>query len=150
MLKCEQLKATNAENIISLVDDALRLLGEGCSRDDVLVMVTDGARYMLKAGRKLKELYPNLVHVTCLAHAMHLVAETIRDKFSDLNNFIAWTKSIFLKCPGRVQLLRNIAPDIPLPPAPIITRWGTWLKAVDYYATHFEIIISVTWKSFFV
>lgn len=29
-------------------------------------------------------------------------------------------------------------PDTPLPPEPIITRWGTWLKACIYYAENFE------------
>jgi len=33
-----------------------------------------------------------------------------------------------------------MAPDIPLPPQPIITRWGTWLAAADYYAENFDIL----------
>ncbi|KAJ4430000.1 hypothetical protein ANN_22204 [Periplaneta americana] len=29
-------------------------------------------------------------------------------------------------------------PEIPLPPKPILTRWGTWLEAVEYYAEHID------------
>ncbi|VVC36498.1 Hypothetical protein CINCED_3A018032 [Cinara cedri] len=28
-------------------------------------------------------------------------------------------------------------PDIPLPPEPIITRWGTWLNTALFYANNF-------------
>ena len=34
-------------------------------------------------------------------------------------------------------------PDIPLPPKPILTRWGTWLEAVEYYAEHIYSIKNV-------
>jgi hypothetical protein len=29
-------------------------------------------------------------------------------------------------------------PGIPLPPQPVLTRWGTWLDAAMYYADNFE------------
>lgn len=32
---------------------------------------------------------------------------------------------------------------MPLPPEPIITRWGTWLTAVAYYCDHFEDVRAV-------
>jgi len=31
-------------------------------------------------------------------------------------------------------------PDTPTPPQPIHTRWGTWIDAAVYFATHFEKI----------
>lgn len=49
-------------------------------------------------------------------------------------------KKIFLKAPSRIQIFRNIAPNIPLPPEPILTRWGTWINAVIYYCEHFLLI----------
>lgn len=39
--------------------------------------------------------------------------------------------------------LREIAPTLPLPPSPVVTRWGSWLNAVQYYATHYHTIIQV-------
>lgn len=34
-------------------------------------------------------------------------------------------------------------PDVPLPPEPVITRWGTWLNAAMFYADHFETFKNV-------
>jgi hypothetical protein len=34
-------------------------------------------------------------------------------------------KKIFVKSPARIELFKNNAPDTPLPPTPVITRWGT-------------------------
>lgn len=35
---------------------------------------------------------------------------------------------------------KSMFPDIPTPPQPIHTRWGTWIDAAIYYATYFEQI----------
>lgn len=42
---------------------------------NVLVVTTDAAPYMCKAMRGLQVLFPKMVHVTCLAHGLHRVAE---------------------------------------------------------------------------
>jgi len=34
-------------------------------------------------------------------------------------------------------------PDVPLPPEPVITRWGTWLNATMFYADNFETFKNV-------
>jgi len=36
-----------------------------------------------------------------------------------------------------------LVPGIPLPPQPIVTRWGTWLTAALYYCEHFLIIQAI-------
>lgn len=28
--------------------------------------------------------------------------------------------------------------DVPVPPVPLVTRWATWLEAVNSYGTHFD------------
>ncbi|KAJ4441247.1 hypothetical protein ANN_11098 [Periplaneta americana] len=43
----------------------------------------------------------------------------------------------------RVLLFQTIAPGIPLPPHPVLTRWETWLDAVNYYAEHYGKILEV-------
>ncbi|KAJ4436773.1 hypothetical protein ANN_16905 [Periplaneta americana] len=45
--------------------------------------------------------------------------------------------------PSRVNVLKEMYPEIPLPPKPILTRWGTWLEAVEYYAEHIDSINNV-------
>lgn len=45
-----QLEATNGDTIKIAVDDAIKKLGEGTDRHDILVLVTDAAKYMKRAG----------------------------------------------------------------------------------------------------
>ncbi|XP_050540377.1 uncharacterized protein LOC126905022 [Daktulosphaira vitifoliae] len=52
-------------------------------------------------------------------------------------------KKNFRKAPYRIALFKSIAPEIRLPPEPILTRWGTWLEAAIYYCENFQIIYSV-------
>jgi hypothetical protein len=40
----------------------------------------------------------------------------------------------------RLHSVEEEAPSIPLPPKPILTRWGTWLDAAEYYCTHYGVI----------
>jgi hypothetical protein len=37
-----------------------------------------------------------------------------------------------------VQKFKEEAPTLPLPPQPIVTRWGTWLNAANYYCTNYS------------
>jgi hypothetical protein len=34
-------------------------------------------------------------------------------------------------------------PDVALPPEQVLTRWGTWIQAVDFYNEHFNVVKSV-------
>lgn len=98
---------------------------------------------MLKCGRDLKNFYPDVIHLTCLAHAINLVAETVRNNFEQVDALISNVKKVFLKAPLRIQYYKEHLPDLPLPPQPVLTRWGTWLEAALFYADHFEEIKSV-------
>eukprot|EP00095_Tigriopus_kingsejongensis_P011962 maker-scaffold476_size161517-snap-gene-0.44 protein:Tk11962 transcript:maker-scaffold476_size161517-snap-gene-0.44-mRNA-1 annotation:"PREDICTED: uncharacterized protein LOC100897181" len=57
------------------------LMGDDLDYDRVRLFLTDGAAYCLKAGRGLLALFPNLIHVTCLAHALSRVAEVARTTY---------------------------------------------------------------------
>lgn len=116
----------------------------GIQYHKVKLLLTDGAAYMIKTGTNLKIFYSELVHVTCMAHALNLVCETIRSKYKNVNGLISSVKKIFLKAPLRVQVYKEQMPNVPLPPEPILTRWGTWLDAVIFYADNFENIKNVS------
>jgi len=103
-------------------------------------MVTDCASYMVKAGHSLSVFYPQLIHFTCLAHGLNRIAEEIRESFPLVNELIASTKKVFKKAPSRVAKYRQLLPDIPLPPEPVLTRWTTWLKAAKFYSENFESV----------
>uniref|UniRef100_UPI00358E2E52 transcription factor 19 isoform X1 n=1 Tax=Myxine glutinosa TaxID=7769 RepID=UPI00358E2E52 len=140
LVQCMFLEKTNSGEIVRAVNDTLRYLWPDFKPECLKVLVSDAAAYMIKAGHALKELFPDLLHVTCVAHALHRVCETVREMFKDVNDLIATTKKAFVKAPSRVVLWKEQQPNLSLPPEPILTRWGTWIDAALFYAEHFEAI----------
>lgn len=144
LLTSEVLEQTNHTTIARLFNSALSLLWpDGIQHDNILLFLSDGVAYMLKAGRGLKVLYPKMLHLTCQAHALNLVAEEVRFAFTDINQLISNVKKVFLKAPTRIERFHELAADLPLPPQPVLTRWGTWLRAAMYYSNNFEKVAEV-------
>lgn len=138
------LERTNGESVAFFVNESLKVLyPSGVEATKVLLLYTDAAAYMHKAAHLLKAFYPQMLHVTCLAHALHRVCEELRKHFTDVNELIGSAKAVFLKAPSRVRVFKEMLPDVPLPPEPVVTRWGTWLKAVEYYNCYFSDIKAV-------
>lgn len=141
LLTVEVLESVNHSTICRLFDRSMVLLWpEGVRHDDVLLFVTDAAPYIVKAAKAIKAFYSKMIHVTCLAHAFHRVAEEVRANFPEIDKLVSHTKKVFVKAPTRRQLFKSQAPDIPLPPEPIITRWGTWIDACVYYCDYFQLV----------
>ena len=68
LVNCHSLDSgrnVNSSIILLTVDDILRQLK--IKRENFSLFLTDAARYMSSAGKTLKELYPFLMHVTCVA-----------------------------------------------------------------------------------
>jgi hypothetical protein len=86
---------------------------------------------------ELQLLYPTMIHVTCLAHALHRVAEEVHESYPEVDKLIANGKKVFII---RVQKFKEEAPTLPLPPQPIVTHWGTWLDAANYNCTNYSQI----------
>ncbi|KAE9543713.1 hypothetical protein AGLY_002109 [Aphis glycines] len=144
LLNSDVLEKANHSTIAKLFDKSLLILWPtGIKHDMVLLFLSDAAPYMVKAGQSLSSLYSKMIHVTCLAHDLNRVSEEIRGQFSEVDQFISNAKKIFLKAPSRVDTFKTMAPGIPLPPQPIVTRWGTWLTAALYYCEHFPIIQAI-------
>ena len=110
--------------------------------DEVLLVCTDAASYKVRAMEGLQVLYSKMIHMTCLAHGLHRVAEMVRTSYPDINRFISLCKSIFLKAPHRVQKFRDCC-RYAIAPSPVITRCGTWLEASKYSFYYFEVVYSV-------
>ena len=72
--------------------------------------------------------------------------EEIQKYYPKVDLLISSFKKVFLKAPSRVELFRNLAPNLSLPPQPIITRWGTSLCAATYYSENFKILQNVIEK----
>lgn len=118
LLTLEQLERTNFSTISKLFDKAMNLLWPNGILHNVLLFLSDAAPYMVKAANSLKALYSKMIHVTCLAHAHHRVAEKICGSFKKVDDLISNSNKVFLKAPSRIQVLvfKNIAPVVQLPP----------------------------------
>ena len=119
--------------------------------EDVVAFDTDNASCMKKAFRDvLSPLFPNSIHVTCLAHIMNLVGESFRQPFEAVNNFVRRFNQQFYLAGGRkarfLSKLKSYVSALPEPedgkkplvtmaPNPVATRWGCWFDAVRYHVS---------------
>ncbi|XP_039315482.1 uncharacterized protein LOC120360022 [Solenopsis invicta] len=144
LISSQVLERTNNTTIARFVNSNMKILWPRESHEErVLLLVTDAAAYMLKAARDLQIFYPNIIHLTCLVHGFNRVAEEVRLHFPLVNTIISSVKKIFLKAPLRIEEYRAKLGNIPLPPEPILTRWGTWIEAALFYANNFTSIREV-------
>ena len=129
LVKCSVLDGSpNSQKIIHEQDDVIKEFK--VRRDHVNLLLSDAAPYMCCAGEILKEIYPNLLHVTCLAHLMHNCALKVKCVYNEVDNLIAAVKASVVKNRSRAADF-NVCGR---PPQPIVTRWGSWLDAANYYA----------------
>ncbi|XP_049812015.1 uncharacterized protein LOC126259347 [Schistocerca nitens] len=132
--------------IVCTVQEALCVLWR--SKDEkrgekkVLVIVTDSAAYMLKGAKCFRVFYPKIIHLSCLSHGNHRVAEEVRATLSEVNSLISSAK-VFIKAPSLVRAFQTAHPDCPLPPEPVLTRWGTWFSVANYYADNHRKVAEV-------
>src|SRR5690606_31039333 len=133
---------TNHSAIMQCFNDACLFLWNGTIKyNRVWLVCTDQASYMLKAFKSLKDIYTELNHVTCLAHSLHRVCETVREEMTLANEFIAAMKKNICKSLSRIRLHRETCKDLPLPPTSVITRWGSWIKCAKFFCEHFSAIL---------
>jgi len=80
------LEHTNHFTIAKLFNDSLTLLWpSGIKFENVLLLVSDAAAYMVKAANGLSVLFPKMIHITCVAHGLHRVAEKIRVLYPEVD-----------------------------------------------------------------
>lgn len=138
------LDATNSTTVAQALLSALSgVLSEPEALSRVLLLVTDSAAYMHKMSAGLASLLPNMIHVTCLAHGVHRIAESVRLNFHQVDNLVSHVKKVFVKASSRRTTFHDMHPDLKLPPEPVLTRWGSWLEAVQYYAVNFNQVKAV-------
>ena len=147
LVNCHPLDSgrnVNSSIILRTVDDILRQLE--IKRENFSLFLTDAARYMFLAEKTLKELYPSLMHVTCVAHLLHNCAMRVRAHFKNIDEVLATIKAATIKNKDRKKDFH----DAGLPsPDPVITRWATWLRAALYYSENLPAVRTIVnnWTS---
>lgn len=112
LLNSTVLDRTINETITKFVDESLSLLGNYFKKDNLLLLVTDAATYMVKADGLSRTFYVNMIHLTCLAHGIHRVCEFIHSAFESVDKLIANCKKFFLKLPSRINIFDEKLPNI--------------------------------------
>ena len=129
LVECKPIQPSpTAQTMVTIIDDVLKSFS--IERKNFLMLISDAAAYMVKAGQILKMLYEDCFHITCFAHLLHNCALRVKSFYSDVDNLIAAVKSLTVKNKTRKELFS----DIGYPPVPIVTRWGSWLEAACFYA----------------
>ncbi|KAJ4436607.1 hypothetical protein ANN_16641 [Periplaneta americana] len=115
------LKQTNLAAVSQFVNNELKELG--INEEKMLVLYSDAASYMLKAAGALS-VYSG------------------RQRFQQMD-FVNQQKKKFWRAPFRMQYYKKLLLDVPLPPQPVITRWGMWIEAVNFFDELFKAVKSV-------
>jgi hypothetical protein len=114
------LEGVNNSSIAVVFDNSMNLLWlDKAEQENVFLFISDATSCMIKAAKALKLLYPKMIHVTCLAHALHRVAEEVRGSYPEVDQLIANGKKIFIKSPLQAQKFKEEAPTLPLPHSPL-------------------------------
>ena len=75
----------------------------------------------------LKELYPTLIHITCIAHLLHNCAMRVRAFLKNVGVVVATKNAATIKNKDRKNDFCEAG--LPSPPVTVIARWAASLKA---------------------
>jgi hypothetical protein len=136
------------------------------SFNDVLLLITDNAAYMIKTFKNLSPIMPQMKHNSCLAHIMNLIGECWIDFpfFRLLDKITSNIKSSFIHSSARKRRwishlstnainnptlppffeipIENSNPNVTLPPLPVKTRWCSWFRFVFWLSEYIPHTIS--------
>ena len=146
LIGVEKMEACNHATVSQAI---IRSVTEvGIRFENVIAIVSDSAAYCKKAyNRVLSPVFPNSLHVLCIAHIVNLSAEIFQKSpdFGYTADLISMIKSSLFKKPGRksrfLKFLSQYIPksDVKLPPVPVSTRWNSWFEAANYHATRIHL-----------
>jgi hypothetical protein len=135
---------TNNKTVSQCILNSLKnIWPDNLHYERLYLILSDQASYMIKAIKCLKEtnLFPNLHHITCIAHALNRVCCVISEENQEINSLVTLFKKILIKSPLKVIAFKEQT-GLPLPPTPVKTRWGTWLKSAFYFAENYTKVKS--------
>lgn len=115
----------------------------------IRVFNSDAAAYMQKCYRDvLSAVFPNCVHITCLAHLMNLLGESFRKPFTDVNEFVRKMSAMCFHAGSRKSRLKqylveqkaeDASINASLAPNPVQTRWNSWYYCVKHHLPNMAV-----------
>ena len=92
------LNQTNSDEIAHEINLVVgRLIKHSHKGHLFKALLSDGAPYCRLVGVKLKRFFPNLMHIICICHNIHLLCESIRQKYDNVNTSIVEMKRLLNK-----------------------------------------------------
>lgn len=123
----------------------------GIHYGNIVSITSDSARYMGKCITAIRILVSeDLVHTQCWAHKLNLVGNIWSMELSELNNCVVQTKHLFMNTRKRkhaylqflIEKYTNESTKPKLFPIPVITRWNSWYKSVEYLSEFLHDIVN--------
>ncbi|KAG0430752.1 hypothetical protein DMUE_5635 [Dictyocoela muelleri] len=111
-------------------------------KNNLKLIISDAARYMVRGIGFLKEEIPYLLHVQCLKHLIHNCAMKIKAYYKNVDFLVSSIKGITHKNKTNSAKFLNIGQPLSV----IITRMSSWLRAVDYYCENFPEVKNIVSK----
>ena len=130
----------NSSIILHTVDDILRQLE--IKRENFSLFLTDAVQHMSSAGKTLKELYPSLMHVTCVAHLLHNCAMRVRAHFKNIDEVIATIKAATIKNKDRKKDFHDAG--LPSPPDPELQDGQLGLELPCIIVRTFQLFVPLS------
>lgn len=108
----------NRSNVTQVTLDSLRILWDDIYHyDRFKLLLSDQAAYMLAAGESLKATFPQLLHVTCICHALNIVCSTINDNYPEIDTMVNKFEKVFRRSLVRkMELERKLKIKLRSPP----------------------------------
>ncbi|XP_037523625.2 uncharacterized protein LOC119400687 [Rhipicephalus sanguineus] len=116
----------------------------GVEFEDVSGFVSDNASYMVKSFKEcIKPLCEGAVHITCVAHTVNIVGSTLQASFPLVDKFVACMKKAFRLSSRKRAFYKSHLEECGIecakaPPAPVQSRWNSWIEAVEQHSAYFE------------
>jgi len=126
--------SANSTLVVNIIDDSLEKFN--INHDSFVMLISDAATYMKKAGEVYKSRNRCFLHAKCLAHLIHNCSIRIRAEYENIDKVIGSLKALTIKNKQR----QNLFYEIGSPPSVILTRWTSWLRAAMYYCDNLPAV----------
>ena len=127
------------------MNDILRQLE--IKRGSFSLFLIDAAGYMSLVGKTLKEFYPSLMHVNCVAHLLHNCVIRERAHYKNIDEVTATMKAAKIINKDHKKDFHDAG--LPFLHDPVITRWAIWHKAALCYNENLPAVCTIVndWAS---
>lgn len=137
----QYLDKTDAVSVVQAINTVINALYPlGIEYSNIQLLVSDQAPYMVSVGKRLKLIYTDMRHVTCIVHALHRVCLKIKETYTDVNMFQSNFQNLFDRASYLTTSYKEITGLTALPPDVVVTRWASWIKGIVYISENFDKI----------